>query len=195
MADQPFRLNPSASFDAEIARIADEHDADVTFRLVERGDRPMGYSNVPDCWLHHEQRLGQRPLPPEVAAKAEAYRQAHPDTARENPRIKATHTVTFERGDQSIDLPMCREHADAAKNRDIETFKSQGDAKRLPKTLSPIENRQVEINEPRRIPITENNIGLKPPSHDGVTWLPASSRVRSSDSRHSFISDAIHSGS
>ena len=51
----PVPGRPSASFDAEVARIADEHNADVVFRLVEREDRPVnGPAGPPDCYFLHE---------------------------------------------------------------------------------------------------------------------------------------------
>ena len=51
MGEHPIRLDPAASFDAEVARLGDEHNADVAFRLVEREDPPMVQ---PTCQLHDE---------------------------------------------------------------------------------------------------------------------------------------------
>lgn len=43
MKQPPFRMNPAARFDDEVARIARENDADVVFELVERG-LPDGFA-------------------------------------------------------------------------------------------------------------------------------------------------------
>ena len=55
MSQPPFRMDPSAKFDDEIARLAAEHDADVTFRLVEREEQPMDSY----CWVHDRDRPGE----------------------------------------------------------------------------------------------------------------------------------------
>jgi hypothetical protein len=49
VAQPPFRMDPAANFDDEVARIARESGADVAFRLVERGDSSV---EPPKCELH-----------------------------------------------------------------------------------------------------------------------------------------------
>ena len=53
-------MDPAASFDAEVARLADAHNADVVFQLVDREGGPMDEK----CWLHEADR------PPGVAYRA-----------------------------------------------------------------------------------------------------------------------------
>ena len=146
----PIRFDPNTKFDDEVARIAEEHDADVVLELVEREDGPM--ANAPDCWLNHTESLNQRPLDPEIAARAEAYRQSHEgaSTAREPQPIKATHTMRFERpGRDPIEHPMCREHGYAAEQRNIETFAKKGDAERIAEISPVIEDHQTKIKPDR----------------------------------------------
>ena len=56
MTEHPFRLDPAASFDAEIARVSVELNADVAFRLVEREDgamsRPCATCSTPTPATH-----------------------------------------------------------------------------------------------------------------------------------------------
>lgn len=49
MTQPPFRMDPAARFDDEVARIARENDADVIFQLVDREDSSM---EPPKCELH-----------------------------------------------------------------------------------------------------------------------------------------------
>ena len=52
MTQPPFRMDPSARFDDEVARIARENDADVVFQLVEREDAAV--SDTDKCCIHDQ---------------------------------------------------------------------------------------------------------------------------------------------
>ena len=52
VTEPPFRMDPNARFDDEVARIARENNADVAFKLVDREDGAVSTPDRPCCFDH-----------------------------------------------------------------------------------------------------------------------------------------------
>ena len=52
MTQPPFRMDPAANFDDEVARIARENNAEVAFKLVDREDGAVSTPDRPCCFDH-----------------------------------------------------------------------------------------------------------------------------------------------
>jgi hypothetical protein len=97
VTEPPFRMDPNARFDDEVARIARENNAEVAFKLVDREDGAVSTPDRPCCFDHD--RSGQP--------------------------AQATQVIVVESRGQHYEYESCQGHATAARMRS-DSFGSQG---------------------------------------------------------------------
>jgi len=153
----PFRMNPAARFDDEVARIARENDADVVFELVEREDYPMDSH----CWVHDK----DRPREATHVAKIDGPGpRDHAEVGLCYKHAMALQDHKYEKLAQDA-RPRRAANLEAADRRKDVTIQIDR-RERRPDERQPGRDPTIGLNPPHREP-RDPTIGLNPPGYDG----------------------------